>query len=243
MKRKFIWIFLFCGLFFMSETVFSIDVSIGFIGNYVFNDSHISFKFDDNTKSDLKINSYNNSLGVKSFLDFSFLELSIGAVFDVDSYARIFKGLNISLKDADSRLHSKVQYLTLEALLKAPIKLGRVHLYPLIGCEVDIPLSGESITIQGLKNDLKKQMEATGSDFLKEFSKFWGEAGLGMDIFLGKNLFLRTEALFGINFNFSSNEAKILNSLRQTIEKKEPNFNYFTLIYKIDARLGLGYKF
>lgn len=243
MKRKFIWIFLFCGLFFMSETVFSIDVSIGFIGNYVFNDSHISFEFDDNTKSDLKINSYNNSLGVKSFLDFSFLEFSIGAVFDADSYARRFKGLNISGNDIDSRLNTKVQYLTLGAVLKAPIKLSRVHLYPLIGCEVDIPLSGESITIQGVKSDLKKQMEAMGSDFLKEFSKFWGEAGLGMDIFLGKNLFLRTEALFGINFNFSSNEAKILDVIRQKVANSNSNFDYFGLVYKIDAGFGLGYKF
>lgn len=231
MKRKAYVAFLaFCTVSF----AFSLDISAGVLGNYVFNDSHITFKFNGGTRSDLKLDSHNNSLGFKAFVDLQFLELSVGSLFEVSDYTRVFQSLNIKSDSLSKRFDSKVQYLTLGAILKSPIPIGIVRLYPLIGFEADIPISVLRVNGEWNKTDMQS---------IKDLSKYWCEAGLGMDIFLGKKVFLRAEAIFGVDFNMTSSESKILNAVKQSVAKSNPDSSYFALIYKIDACFGFGYKF
>jgi len=115
----------------------------------------------------------------------------------------------------------------LSLVAKLPLKLGFLTFYPLLGANYNIVVSYKyegGVSFTGPNGESPAEM----------LSQLGFMAGLGLDIALGKKLFLKTEAIFGLRL-----PAKFWqNQIKDTMDDLKASFGIGPVI-----RVGLGYKF
>ena len=117
-------------------------------------------------------------------------------------------------------------YFSLGLLGKYPIDLGSFTLFPMLGFEYNIFMSGKS-SAEGESEKFKRSDLDSSSDF----DAFILQLGAGADFNLTDKIYLRPSILWGIDL-FRSNEEKVLKALDVSVFK-----------HKLDIGIAVGYKF
>lgn len=168
--------------------IFADDISFGagFSGAYSIYDQSVS-----NSGGSLANVVSTFPIDVKAFVDFGFLELSLG-------YLMAFGGTNSVVLNgsfsANQHYGQSSSAVSISLLLKMPIPVGSFTLFPLFGWEGDLNITQRDSTSGA---DLKPAMTDEQQSGLNEV---WLKAGFGTDFPLGQ-FFLRAELLAGIKIN------------------------------------------
>ena len=151
-----------------------------------------------------------SNYGVFLFVDIKYIEIEANLAYGIVS--GVFKGGGTSaLLDLDNRFQ-----FGLNLLGKYPFTLGPISLFPLLGIGGNLVLPGAKIT---------------------DLSQFGLLGGAGLDLKLGKSLFLRGEGLFQLRLPNSQME-----DLSKTLSDATDNFKA-TWAMGPRVKLGLGYRF
>ena len=125
---------------------------------------------------------------------------------------------------------SSVIYFNIGVLGKYPFKLGIAKLYPLAGFDFDIPLTAKGKTIDG--DPISKEYIADN------LHRYWFDLGFGADVFVAGKLFIRPQAVFGVQMN----QAKYLKDEEKSI-KDSGGTVLVARGFKFTISLGIGYQF
>lgn len=191
----------------VATSVFAIDLSAGGSLNLDFVNN--SVKKDEN-KASVSF----TTIGVNGFFDAQYVQASLGMRFLVGSLKeKSTEGWNSHTYKTDN-FHATL--FNLGILGKYPIKIGSIaSIYPMLGFDFNFCVDA--------KDGNRK--------FEYEFNAHYFDLGLGSDIYVTSNLFIRPTFLFGIQ----------LNQTKRTKVAKEAGCSVF--MYKVDLGLGVGYKF
>jgi hypothetical protein len=208
------------------------DFGLSAGGGGLFNANFTSLVLTDDGKNNKASdkNSYQVGGGFYAFFDATYAEATVGMLFgNFNSDGSNSKGINTTA-------------LTLGVYGKYPIGIAGFSLFPMLGIEgqINVAASYDGKAAEG------KYLE----EFNKQFSFFWFKAGVGADIPIATNLFLRGEALYGIRLN-TENERNTINGVSKD---KLDEFGDLigTTSYKaysaivghgLDIRLAIGYRF
>ncbi|MGD0728098.1 MAG: hypothetical protein ABSB63_21435 [Spirochaetia bacterium] len=117
-----------------------------------------------------------------AFVDAGYLQFNVGYRM-VDGYhaKAIVNGTVQSEMDVDAKL----SYVSIAGYGKFPIELGPIVLFPMVGIEYDLAVAGTSAGTKLTSQDLKDATE------------FWIKAGVGADIPITPQFYLRPELMLG----------------------------------------------
>ena len=166
----------------------------------------------------------------------AFTPLSAKAFFDA-TYAQVSLGLIVATSvtqtgnTTTTSHHSEtLSYLSLAGLLKYPLDLGSVVVFPLFGIEYDLNLShGSPDYFEGSGGLLAAPTAA-------DYNQLWLKAGVGADVLLGRKLFIRPEVLVGVK-PLNPDEANVV-AAYQSVGYKNVSLTFLT----IDFALLVGYR-
>lgn len=151
------------------------------------------------------------TLGINGFLDADYVMASVGAKF-------LAGPIREQVDNKRINLDSKISWFNFGVFAKYPFKLAMVKIYPIIGFDFNFCMSA-------------KQNGISSPQFRKENNGYYFDLGLGSDIMLGSNFFVRPSAMFGIKLNKSK-----LDEFRKDLGGTVFN-------YKVNLGIGFGYKF
>ena len=177
-----------------------------------------------------KWGSYNSNFGFYGFFDAAFAEADIGLIID-----RAANG-------DDARTAA---YLELGLLAKYPINLGGLIVFPLVGFQLDIPLS---IIYKPYGSGASKKYKFEGTNNGRfDHSQFWIRLGGGADINITNKIFVRPSLLWGFRFN-NNNERKRAYSGIDDINKDGKDhhgsgYKYSVFHHGFELRAAAGYRF
>jgi hypothetical protein len=142
------------------------------------------------------------SLGAFVFFDATYAE--IDAYFAYGFLSEVFVPALEKVKDAPTSRTTAMQF-GFSLLGKYPIDMGNFTIFPLVGVDYNILLSGTTVIKY---KDGKKEKEPL--EKVEDFSQFGFLAGLGGDIKLNGPLFIRLEGLLHIRLpaNIYKNEVE-----------------------------------
>ena len=206
------------------SSVSALDMSAGVTGffNSDFGGGYMSLKNDYGSYSVPWMGA-----GFGAFFDASYAEVSLGFTFS--------NGKDVA-KDKDGKKEKdfeqdpfSVTYLNLSLLGKYPIDLGSMVVFPAVGFDYAIGLSGK----EDGKDMFKDQDEDEKKYSATDMSQFWIKFGGGMDYGLSEAIFLRAKLLYGIGFasKIASDEVKDY--------KETDNM----LSHGLQVGVGVGFKF
>lgn len=165
----------------ITATAFAQPPSIG-IGAVV-SPSWQKFSIDnfENEPIDIDVTFSVRPIGVQAYLD-------VGSLIFTATYARS-KTLKIEASGSDAGFSAgnvvegnlEITTISFGGLLKLPISLGNITLFPLLGAEYMLTLD----------------IEGADSSFMDNYNRIWLKGGLGLDIPLNQQIYLRPTALFG----------------------------------------------
>jgi hypothetical protein len=122
---------------------------------------------------------------------------------------------------------------------KYPFRLSKITLYPLLGIDFRLFLSGQVYDSDGNKfwGELKRG-DSIGGGYTAEdqFDMLSLCAGLGLDFPLPKHFFIRSEFIFKYMF-----DSAIISDKKDAAQKY--NFEYFDIVVEPCIKLMLGYRF
>ncbi len=126
--------------------------------------------------------------------DANYVQVSLGYLYDLGGYYyQVYSG---SGRRAVSPITDVRTYLTCAALLKFPIVIGPVAIFPLLGAEYRFNLVFTDSSGNNLKPLITSQERA-------DLNELWFLGGLGLDINIGR-FFIRPEALAGLKLPSST---------------------------------------
>ncbi|GMO57170.1 MAG: hypothetical protein Ta2A_02660 [Treponemataceae bacterium] len=162
--------------------------------------------------------------GAGAWIDLTYAEVSLGISFGNQfSTYKDAPGASKFLGDASM----KVDLLHGELLAKYPIALSdKVTFFPAVGIGFSIVL-GRRYVGSGYPEILEKS--------LAEYNAMWSKGGVGADFALGRKLYLRTEALYGIRGNTQFEQ-------RNDYDGGLKNADYYIIGHGLDVKIGLGIK-
>jgi hypothetical protein len=168
------------------------------------------------------------SIGAGLFVDATYAELGLSIGHGSNE---ILEGATLSLLTVKS---PTVFYLSREnadivdfsLLLKWPVEIDRLALFPLLGFEVVAATASFENTVKNSEISLKYTALAL-------------EAGIGTDFFLGKNLFFRTTLLGGMFIKLDGPESPFPAGSPTDEEIKMGNSSGF----RYAVRFGVGWRF
>ncbi|MGP1459062.1 MAG: hypothetical protein ACTTKL_07110 [Treponema sp.] len=193
----------------MAAAASALDLSAGAIFDYSF-----AHRFGKGSAFgidyDAKLNT--SMLGFKGFFDAQYAVAQIGfngTVGKTKSEVKASFGGASRTESGDIDL--QVGYFNIGIFGKYPFAVGPAKISPMLGFEFDIATSAK----------------AEGHDFpnKEKMNAYWVDAGVGADIFVMKNLFIRPQLLLGFQMNKNDFTAYQTNGI------------------KIDAGIGAGWKF
>ncbi|MGP1459854.1 MAG: hypothetical protein ACTTKL_11215 [Treponema sp.] len=192
----------------MTAAASALDLSAGAVFDYSF--TH-RFGKDSSMDYDIDAKLNTNMLGFKGFFDAQYALAQIGFNSTVGKTKTEIKISSHGTSGANSEdIKLEVGYFNIGLFGKYPFAVGLAKIFPMLGFEFDIAASVKS-DIQDLK---KEKMNA-----------YWVDAGVGADIFVMKNLFIRPQILLGFQMNKNDFDSFKTNGI------------------KIDAGIGAGVKF
>lgn len=158
--------------------------------------------------------------------------VAFGAFFDA-SYAMVKLGMFIGgheEKDGDFSMKMTGTFLSLGVLGKYPIDLGGFTLFPMLGFEYNMFQSME-MSIGPLNVKMKRSEIEDLGDKASELDQLILQLGVGADINLTEQLYLRPTLLWGIDLNSTEREKKF----------KDDGGSIFR--HKLDIGVAVGFKF
>ena len=188
------------------------QVSAGVGGNFAVSWDSIKFTGGGSTAEYLITTSGG---GFYAFFDATYLEVDVGMLFGSQKIKLPIYGVSI---EGDG---PNVSYLTLGLYGKYPIDLGGFTLFPMLGIQFDIGLSAE-------RNGVKAEPQ----DLADMANRFWVKFGVGADLNLSEQLYLRPSFLYGVNFGTKVNNDTV---------KDDANTTGF--YHGLDIRVALGFRF
>jgi len=152
--------------------------------------------------------------GLFAFLDATLLEVDIGLQF--------WDGDGIY---ADKRSTS---YFTLGLYGKYPVQFNGFSLFPMFGIQLDYGMSSKTNGDDTYINSSDK-----AKDMADAMNLFWIKLGVGADLNLSKQMYIRSSFLYGINFGTENTKKAKENSYYST---------YDTFHDGIDFRVAAGFR-
>ncbi len=187
----------------------ALDLSAGAVFDYSF-----AHRFGKGsylgTDYDAKLNT--SMFGFKGFFDAQYALAQVGfnhTVGKTNGEVKASFGGQSVTKSSDMDL--EIGYFNIGIFGKYPFAVGPAKIFPMLGFEFDIAASAK----------------AGGADFptKEKMNAYWLDAGVGADIFVMKNLFIRPQLLLGFQMNKMDFIAYQANGI------------------KIDAGIGADWKF
>lgn len=241
--KKFAMILLVLGCVSAALSAQKIGLSAG-MGGYFTAD----FATYDLTEEGKKLGSaadYNSHLtggGFYTFFDATYVEANLGMLFGNANQDKLDKLTDDEKKGFD------VTALKVGLFGKYPIPLtGGIVFFPMLGIDGQIVLGGKALGND--INDTDKFTDDMRADFRIMFNQFWFKGGVGFDIPVAPNLYLRPEFLYGIRIN-TENEKEAMESKKilaptasNPLGTKDVKYVNSIVGHGLDIRLAMGYKF
>ena len=193
--------------------LFAIDMSVG--GGFAVSPS---FYTGSSTVSGetVKMSMQQGNVNVYGFFDATYVEASVGLLFGFPSVKTKVSVGGDSEKDTEKGFSS--MGLSIAAMGKYPIALGKVIISPMAGIEYNLNLS--------YKIDGEDAKEFMDDDMKADLNDLWFKLGASADFAITESLFVRPVALFAIG-----TKKNVLDDLFDS------QFNY-----KFDIGCSVGFK-
>ncbi|HUH43627.1 MAG TPA: hypothetical protein VLZ44_00500 [Treponemataceae bacterium] len=192
--------------------LFAIDMSVG--GGFAVSPSFYTFSqtFMGTT---MKGSMQQGNVNVYGFFDATYVEASVGLLFGFPSQKIKASIEGASEKDTEKGFSS--MGLSIAAMGKYPIALGKVIISPMAGIEYNLNLS--------YKKDGKDVKEFMDDDEKTILNDLWFKLGASADFAITESLFVRPVALFAIG------------AKKKAFDDFDSQFHY-----KFDIGCSLGFK-
>ena len=199
--------------------LFAIDMSVG--GGFAVSPS---FYTGSSTVSGetFKLSTQQGNVNVYGFFDATYVEASVGLLFGFPSEKEKVSGGGFSEEETVDGISS--MGLSIAAMGKYPIALGKVIISPMAGIEYNLNLS--------YKKDGKDAKEFMDNDEKANLNDLWFKLGASADFAITESLFVRPVALFAIGAKKKVEEIDI-----PGVDINISQFNY-----KFDIGCSVGFK-
>ena len=189
--------------------------------------------FDLSLNNGTKVDGVNNSIqntsfGGFAFFDATYVEIDMSFAYGLLKYNYSYDGMS---RSGD---YGNIMQLNFGVLGKFPFNLGVITLFPLLGVNYNVALSGKYAS-GVLISDGLYYYDAGGESIenpMELMSQLGFLGGAGVDIFLSRSLYLRGEALFQLRL--PAKEAR---------EVANSNGGTATLGMGPRLKFGVGYQF
>ena len=210
---------------FAAVSAFAIDLSAG--GMFDITPTFDVYSDKQNSSSTTMTQSQ-IMLGFKGFFDAEYVTVLAGIDGTVGKlkFKLVSKAPGFD-RTVEEDVDSSVTYFNIGVLGKYPFKLGIANLYPLAGFDFDIPLTA------------KMRGKALSKEFIADnLHRYWFDLGFGADVFVAGKLFIRPQAVFGVQMNQAET--------RKATVKWAKTSGRTVLVargFKFNISLGIGYQF
>ena len=186
----------------MGAAASALDLSAGAVFDY-------TFDHEFGKKDKIEVANDFSMLGFKAFFDAQYAQVQLGVNSRVGKTKTVVKYDGTKVTDGDAKFD--VTYFNIGLFGKYPFTVGPAKIYPMLGFDFDLTASAK---YEGNSVDKKEKLNA-----------YWFDAGVGADIFVTKNLYIKPQFLLGLQMN------KIETSLADKSA------------FKVNAGIGAGWKF
>ena len=171
-----------------------------------------SVTFEETT---MKASTQQGNVNVYGFFDATYVEASVGLLFGFPSEKEKVSGGGFSEEETVDGISS--MGLSIAAMGKYPIALGKVIISPMAGIEYNLNLS--------YKKDGKDAKEFMDNDEKANLNDLWFKLGASADFAITESVFIRPVALFAIG------------AKKKAFDVFDSQFNY-----KFDIGCSVGFK-
>lgn len=186
----------------MGAAASALDLSAGAVFDY-------TFDHEFGKKDKIEVANDFSMLGFKAFFDAQYAQVQLGVNSRVGKTKTVVKYDGTKVTDGDAKFD--VTYFNIGLFGKYPFTVGPAKIYPMLGFDFDLTASAK---YEGKSVDKKEKLNA-----------YWFDAGVGADIFVTKNLYIKPQLLLGLQMN------------------KIEGFFADTNAFKVNAGIGAGWKF
>lgn len=186
----------------MGAAASALDLSAGAVFDY-------TFDHEFGKKDKIEVANDFSMLGFKAFFDAQYAQVQLGVNSRVGETKIVVKRDGTKFTDGDVKFD--VTYFNIGLFGKYPFAVGPAKIYPMLGFDFDLTASAKW---EGYELDKKEKLNA-----------YWFDAGVGADIFVTKNLYIKPQLLLGLQMN------------------KIEGFFADTNAFKVNAGIGAGWKF
>lgn len=186
----------------MGAAASALDLSAGAVFDY-------TFDHEFGKKDKIEVANDFSMLGFKAFFDAQYAQVQLGVNSRVGKTKTVVKYDGTKVTDGDAKFD--VTYFNIGLFGKYPFTVGPAKIYPMLGFDFDLTASAK---YEGNSVDKKEKLNA-----------YWFDAGVGSDIFVTKNLYIKPQFLLGLQ----------MNKIETSVADKSA--------FKVNAGIGAGWKF
>ena len=186
----------------MGAAASALDLSAGAVFDY-------TFDREFGKKDKIEVANDFSMLGFKAFFDAQYAQVQLGVNSRVGKTKTVVKYDGTKVTDGDAKFD--VTYFNIGLFGKYPFTVGPAKIYPMLGFDFDLTASAK---YEGKSVDKKEKLNA-----------YWFDAGVGADIFVTKNLYIKPQFLLGLQ----------MNKIETSVADKSA--------FKVNAGIGAGWKF
>ena len=186
----------------MGAAASALDLSAGAVFDY-------TFDHEFGKKDKIEVANDFCMLGFKAFFDAQYAQVQLGVNSRVGKTKTVVKYDGTKVTDGDAKFD--VTYFKIGLFGKYPFTVGPAKIYPMLGFDFDLTASAK---YEGNSVDKKEKLNA-----------YWFDAGVGADIFVTKNLYIKPQFLLGLQ----------MNKIETSVADKSA--------FKVNAGIGAGWKF
>mgnify|MGYP000490884486 CR=1 FL=1 len=188
----------------MGAAASALDLSAGAVFDY-------TFDHEFGKKDKIEVANDFSMLGFKAFFDAQYAQVQLGVNSRVGKTKTVVKYDGTKVTDGDAKFD--VTYFNIGLFGKYPFTVGTAKIYPMLGFDFDLTTSAK---IEGHELD---------KSFREKLNAYWFDAGVGADIFVTKNLYIKPQFLLGLQ----------MNKIETSVADKSA--------FKVNAGIGAGWKF
>lgn len=193
----------------MGAAASALDLSAGAVFDY-------TFDHEFGKKDKIEVANDFSMLGFKAFFDAQYAQVQLGVNSRVGKTKTVVKYDREKQDAYFGDVKFDVTYFNIGLFGKYPFAVGPAKIYPMLGFDFDLTTSAKFEGF-GFELELKKE----------KLNAYWFDAGVGADIFVTKNLYIKPQLLLGLQMN------KIEGLFADT----------GTNAFKVNAGIGAGWKF
>ncbi|MGP1458298.1 MAG: outer membrane beta-barrel protein [Treponema sp.] len=188
----------------MAAAASALDLSAGALFDY-------TFDHEFGKKDKFEVTSDFSMLGFKAFFDAQYAQVQLGVNSRVGKTKGEVKYDGTKVDVASGEFKFDVTYFNIGLFGKYPFAVGPAKIYPMLGFDFDL---AASVKLEGIEISNKA-----------DYNTYWGDAGVGADIFVTKNLYIKPQLLVGFQ----------MNQIKTIVADKNA--------FKVNAGIGAGWKF